>query len=250
MAEALRGFRRSSRARLSRIQQATERAFNSLPEVIAILDLEGRVEVATRVRPGPSSALDPGFRSGKPRSRGWPPSSRRRCEGGIRQGRPVYRRWLQQFDRNEERFFRPQGIPILDEEVQPAGVILVLKDVTQQLQQDDLKRGVISTVSHQLKTPLTSLRMAIHLLLEEGVGPLNEKQAELLVAGRDDAERLHVILTELLDMSRIEVRQNPDGPPASPAPRPGPGGRGAFPERSPRQGADPQCRGSLRSPGG
>jgi NtrC-family two-component system sensor histidine kinase KinB len=76
--------------------------------------------------------------------------------------------------------------------------------VTERRHQDDLKRGVISTVSHQLKTPLTSMRMAIHLLLEEKVGPLTEKQAELLVAAREDSDRLHDILNNLLDISRIE----------------------------------------------
>jgi signal transduction histidine kinase len=67
-----------------------------------------------------------------------------------------------------------------------------------------MKRGVISTVSHQLKTPLTSIRMAIHLLLEEKVGTLTEKQVELLLAAREDSDRLHSILNNLLDISRIE----------------------------------------------
>jgi len=82
--------------------------------------------------------------------------------------------------------------------------VLVLQDVTQLQQQDEIKRGVISTVSHQLKTPLTSIRMAMHLLLEEKVGALTEKQVELLVAAREDSDRLHSILNNLLDISRIE----------------------------------------------
>jgi signal transduction histidine kinase len=46
--------------------------------------------------------------------------------------------------------------------------------------------------------------MAIHLLLEERIGPLTEKQAELLIAAREDSDRLHDILNNLLDISRIE----------------------------------------------
>ena len=92
----------------------------------------------------------------------------------------------------------------MNEERQPTGVILVLQDVTQLQQQDEIKRGLISTVSHQLITPLTSIRMAIHLLLEEKVGGLTEKQAELLEAAREDSERLTGILTSLLDISRME----------------------------------------------
>jgi signal transduction histidine kinase len=111
---------------------------------------------------------------------------------------------IQQFVSGEERYYRPEAIPILDNDRQPTGVILVLQDVTQLRQQDEMKRGVVSTVSHQLKTPLTSIRMAIHLLLEEKVGTLTEKQVELLLAAREDSDRLHGILNNLLDISRIE----------------------------------------------
>jgi signal transduction histidine kinase len=46
--------------------------------------------------------------------------------------------------------------------------------------------------------------MSIHLLLEERIGSLNEKQIELLMAARDDSERLVGILDDLLDINRIE----------------------------------------------
>jgi len=46
--------------------------------------------------------------------------------------------------------------------------------------------------------------MAIHLLLEEKIGSLTPKQTELLVAAREDSDRLHSILNNLLDISRIE----------------------------------------------
>jgi signal transduction histidine kinase len=59
-------------------------------------------------------------------------------------------------------------------------------------------------VSHELKTPLTSIRMAVHLLLEERVGPLTPKQTELIVAARDDSDRLQKIIEDLLDMGRLE----------------------------------------------
>ena len=51
--------------------------------------------------------------------------------------------------------------------------------------------------------------MALHLLLEEKVGSLTEKQAELLVAAREEAERLDRILGELLDIGRIESGKVP-----------------------------------------
>ncbi len=84
------------------------------------------------------------------------------------------------------------------------GAAVVLSDVTKFRLVDQLKSDMVSTVSHELKTPLTSLQMAVHLLLEEVVGPLNAKQIELLLAARQDAERLLTLVNDLLDLTRIE----------------------------------------------
>jgi two-component system, NtrC family, sensor histidine kinase KinB len=69
---------------------------------------------------------------------------------------------------------------------------------------DRLKSDMVSTVSHELKTPLTSVQMAIHLLLEELVGPLTPKQVELLLAARQDSDRILTMINDLLDLTRIE----------------------------------------------
>lgn len=203
MAEGLREIRRSDQAKLVRIQDSTQHTFNSLPDAVAIIDLQGRVEVATE-----SAKAVFGLRPGtlvQSLPLKWLADL---YDQVLQQARPLGPEHngtaIQHFDKGQERFFRPVVVPILDAQKQPTGVVMTLKDVTEQRHQDDLKRGVISTVSHQLKTPLTSMRMAIHLLLEEKVGPLNEKQAELLVAAREDSDRLNDILNSLLDISRIE----------------------------------------------
>ena len=203
MAEGLREIRRSDQARLVRIQDSTQHTFNSLPDAVAVLDLQGRVEVATESAKT-VFGLKPGIQVQSLPLK-WLADL---YDNVLRHARPLGPEHngtaIQHFDKGQERFFRPMVVPILDAEKQPTGVVMTLKDVTEQRHQDDLKRGVISTVSHQLKTPLTSMRMAIHLLLEEKVGPLTEKQAELLVAAREDSDRLHDILNNLLDISRIE----------------------------------------------
>jgi PAS domain S-box-containing protein len=203
MAASLREFRRSGQVKLTRIQRAMQRAFDSLPDAIAVLDLDGTVEVATE-----SARTIFGLRPNA-RIEQLPFTWMADLHGeALRLGRTTpsqnSERTLQQFVGGEERYFRPQAVPILDNEQQPIGVILAMQDVTQLRQQNEIKRGVISTVSHQLKTPLTSIRMAIHLLLEERVGSLTEKQVELLLAAREDSDRLHGILNNLLDISRIE----------------------------------------------
>jgi len=202
MAASLRDFRRTDQAKLLRVQKATQRAFDSLPDAIAVIDAEGKVEVATEsartvfgLKPGVAVADLPfGWLAGLWRD-------------ARQEGRAVTlegQRSVQQFVRGAERYYRPEAVPILDNERLTTGVILVLKDVTQLRQQDEIKRGVVRTVSHQLNTPLTSVRMAIHLLLGEKVGTLNEKQAELLMSAREDSDRLHDILDSLLDLSRFE----------------------------------------------
>ena len=202
MTVSLREFRRTDQARLLRIQRATQQAFDRLADAIAVADLDGKVEVSTEsaktvfgLRPGVSLADAPFglaelFRGALREGRPYPPTSQRKV--------------IQQFIGGEERFFRPEAVPILTADQQPAGAILVLQDVTQLQHQNEMKTDVIRTVSHQLKTPLTSIRMAIHLLLEEKIGTLTEKQAELLVTAREDSDRLHTILNNLLDISRME----------------------------------------------
>jgi signal transduction histidine kinase len=203
MAASLREFRRRDQAKLFRIQRTVQQAFDSLPDAIAVVNPEGQVEVATEAA-REIFGLKPNVRIQNSSFR-WMEILFNEAIGDVQVTESKGAEGVvHQFVRNEKRFYRPKAIPIQDAEKQPAGVILILQDITHQLQQDELKRGAISTVSHQLKTPLTSVRMAIHLLLEEKIGMLTDKQAELLVAAREDADRLYTILEELLDISRIE----------------------------------------------
>jgi two-component system, NtrC family, sensor histidine kinase KinB len=125
---------------------------------------------------------------------------------------------MQVFENGNERFFQPRAIPILGENNNSIGVALVLADVTRQRRVAELEVEPVSVVSHELKTPLTSVRMAIYMLLDERIGSLGPKQVELLVAARDDCDRLYQIVDNLLDISRMEAgRAVLDLKPISPA---------------------------------
>ena len=203
MTASLRKARRTREAKLAQIQGDVQQAFNSLPDPIAVVDLEGRVEVATE-----AAASSFGFRPNAQIQSLSLPWLMPLFREALKNSDPLLsnrsQSSIQCFVNGEERFFRPKAVAITDREKQPTAVMFILSDTTQQRQQDDLKRGVISTVSHQLKTPLTSVRMAIHLLLEEHLGTLNEKQSEVLIAGEEESERLNRILENLLDMGRME----------------------------------------------
>lgn len=202
MAARLREFRRSDRARLVRTQRTTQLALDSLPDAVAIVSPDGTVELSNETA-RKLFGLRPEVDVRTVQVEGLPDLYRRASQ----EGRPLQSRGYESvipvFD-GQERFFLPQAVPILDEDRQLVGVTLVLADVTHLRRLDEMKSSLLSVVSHELKTPLTSIRMAAHLLLEERVGPLNAKQLELLVAAREDSDRLHQIIENLLDMGRIE----------------------------------------------
>lgn len=102
---------------------------------------------------------------------------------------------------DREKFLLPRVIGLQDG---GSGAVVILNDVTRFRLLDDVKTNLVATVSHELKTPLTSIRMAVYLLLEERIGALNSKQTELLIASRDDAERLLDLINNLLDLAKLE----------------------------------------------
>lgn len=80
-----------------------------------------------------------------------------------------------------------------------------LKGANERLQKlDELKSHFISAASHELRTPLTAIKGYAETIAQEEAGPLNRKQKEFLNYIREATERLHRLLTELLDISRIE----------------------------------------------
>lgn len=108
-----------------------------------------------------------------------------------------------------DHYYLPRIVLLRDDKAVTFGVAVILEDVTRMLLLDDVKSNLISTVSHELKTPLTSVRMAIYLLHEKTVGPLNDKQADLVATARQDADRLLRTLNDLLDLAKLEHGPSP-----------------------------------------
>ncbi len=207
MALSLRNLRRNDHARLLRTQYSTQLALESLSDAVAICSPNGEIELANDAAQRlfglkPESTVDASenekIKEIFARAAGDLRISRSKGPDAV----------LQVFQDGEELFFMPEAIPILDKENRLAGVTLILRDFTCMRQLDELKRGLISTVSHQLKTPLTSIRLAMHVLLNEKLGPLTSKQTEILATAREDSNRLYRIIESLLDISRMESGQS------------------------------------------
>lgn len=84
------------------------------------------------------------------------------------------------------------------------GTISVFHDITHQVTVDRLKSEFIGTISHELQTPMTSIKGYIEILLTSAVGQLNKKQTDFLEIMRTNTERLSILVNDLLDVSRIE----------------------------------------------
>ena len=83
------------------------------------------------------------------------------------------------------------------------GVVLVLHDVTDLRRLENIRREFVSNVSHELKTPLTSIQAYTETLLEGAIDDPDHNRA-FLQRVQDQAERLHALILDLLQLARIE----------------------------------------------
>lgn len=86
-----------------------------------------------------------------------------------------------------------------------AGEVYILKNITQFKELDEAKTNFIATVSHELKTPISSIKMSLKLMDDERVGSMNPEQKELVQHIKEDCSRLLKITSELLDLAQVET---------------------------------------------
>jgi signal transduction histidine kinase len=202
MAAQLREFKRIDHEKLIRTQRTTQLAIDSLPDAVALIEPRGHIELvnetATRLfslRPGSSVVDLPTPWLSDLHQQGLTAHEPQRASSLAAAVRVD--------DHGDPRWFLPRTFPIFDEQHRVIGSAVMLADVTELRRLDEIKNHLLATAAHELKTPLTSIRMAMHLIADERVGCLNDRQQSLLVAARDDSDRLHKIVETLLDMDRI-----------------------------------------------
>ncbi|MEJ2880630.1 HAMP domain-containing sensor histidine kinase [Pedobacter sp. GR22-6] len=101
--------------------------------------------------------------------------------------------------------YEDQQDRVIKESMRAAGEVYVLKNVTEYKELDEAKTNFIATVSHELKTPISSIKMSVKLLDDERVGSMNPEQKELVQHIKEDCGRLLKITSELLDLSQVET---------------------------------------------
>jgi PAS domain S-box-containing protein len=123
----------------------------------------------------------------------------------MRRGEPV--------SQTNDTFWRADGtsfpveystMPMLDEEGNHLGAVVVFRDVTERRAIEKLKSEFVSTVSHELRTPLTSIRGALGLLSSGLLGPVADKGQRMLEIAVANTDRLVRLINDILDLERIE----------------------------------------------
>ena len=201
MSAKLRVYREATQAKVMRTQRTMEATLTSAPDPVFVVDREGKQDV--RNPAAEKLAESPDFAEGFPPALAEPIS--RVLATGTHYLPTDYSHVVTLRMGREDRHYLPRILAIGDTLTEFKGAAVVLQDVTKVRLLDDAKTNLVGTVSHELKTPLTGLRMAVYLLLEEQVGSLSAQQRELLEGAKDDAERLLRILDDLLDLARLEA---------------------------------------------
>jgi two-component system, NtrC family, sensor histidine kinase KinB len=222
MTRQLRQYRQTDYARLLRAQRTSQATIDSFPDPVLVVDPEGEVEMAN-----PAAQRLFGFPTKASESASttpWLPPDLLQAplKEALQNQRPYlpdeFDHAIQLHEGGADHSFLPHILPIRDPYGYTLGAAVLLQDVTRFRLLDQIKSDLVATASHELKTPLTSIRLAHHLLLEEAVGPLTPKQTELLMDARDNTERLLAVVNNLLDLTRLEQgREYLDLQPISPA---------------------------------
>lgn len=201
MAAQLNTYRQSTTEQIIRLHRTMESALASFSDPVFIMDRYGRIDLSNRAAEELSArlALDGAL----------PPKLASAVAEVLQQDRDFL---PDSFDEvltlrvsGQERSFLPRLHIMRETDGKPVGVAVVLHDVTRFRLLDDAKTNLVGTVSHELKTPLTSVRMVLHMLHEKSLGPLNKSQTELVETARKDSERLLRMLDALLDIARLEA---------------------------------------------
>lgn len=117
----------------------------------------------------------------------------------------------------KESFFHKEVVEILvpdnDASVEKAfvtssksvGKVIILKNITTFHELDEAKTNFMATISHELKTPISSIKMSLKLLKDKRVGEVNTEQNDLIKNIDEDTSRLLKLTSEMLDLTQLET---------------------------------------------
>jgi len=104
---------------------------------------------------------------------------------------------------NGERYLQAHGTILHDARSEKIGAVIVLDDVTRLSRLETVRRDIVANVSHELKTPITSIKGFVETLLDGGLKNSEDAERFLKIVARQ-TDRLNAIIEDILSLSRIE----------------------------------------------
>ncbi|MGE4222301.1 MAG: ATP-binding protein [Vicinamibacterales bacterium] len=210
MAEDLAEFRRTNISEVVKAKNTLEATLEALPDAVVLLDATGRIQSMNRAAvttlaaagvQGPCTLTDLRIEG----------LDLRAVTRAITTGTDVVAsKDLTQTIRIERdgavQRLLPRVVPVPGPNPQQRGAILVLYEVTDLVRIDEMRSELVAVASHELQTPLTTLRMTL-LMLQEASEVLPIRQRELVDTSLIGVDQLTEIVHEFLDLARIEAGQ-------------------------------------------
>jgi NtrC-family two-component system sensor histidine kinase KinB len=210
MAEALAEFRRLNLGEVLRAKETLEATLQALPDAVMVLDPDGTIVASNPLARSVLKAIGAEHAqriAEMPLSSGslWAVDAALRGERGN-ETRAEFSRALSVSLDGRRCKFMFTVIPIPEFSKGRFGAVAILYDVTDFARLDELRTEVVGVASHELKTPLTTLRMNL-MLLAEKADNLTARQHEILDTAMLGCRQLADTIDELLDLTRIEAGQ-------------------------------------------
>lgn len=106
--------------------------------------------------------------------------------------------------RNNKKYFFNLTLTIIKgPEEKINGLVVLFKNITSLKELEIVKANFIGTISHELKTPLTSIMMGVGLINNSSIGILNQKQQNIVETIKEDTQKLNELVSNLLKISQI-----------------------------------------------
>ena len=208
MAADLAEFRRTNIGEVVRAKNTLEATLEALPDAVVLLDAAGRIQSMNRAavnvlgfgwcrRPRASAIFD------------WTvwisTRSQEAVAAGRQHGAPAdLARTIRIEQGGSVQRLLPRVVPVPALKPETAGAVLLLYDVTDLVRLDEMRSELVAVASHELQTPLTTLRMTL-LMLQEASDVLPQRQRELVATSLIGVEQLSETVHEFLDLTRIEA---------------------------------------------
>lgn len=109
-----------------------------------------------------------------------------------------------EFNQSDDKYLLAKGQPVLGEKKECLGAVISVVDISAIKVLDQLKSEFVAKVSHELRSPLSTIHEQLALVIREMVGEVSEHDQHILARAREKTQGLISLIGDLLDLSRIE----------------------------------------------